>query len=106
MFAGSKTQTEKTKDVSIETKRQAYYSLAYSYYLKAFAECTFLAARKQGITLAEDFDTEEDGQLYDAAFFGRKARSSLAKATKALWHARDTQGELQRAVDFLATQTE
>jgi len=53
----------------ITMKQNAYYALAYCYYLKAFAECSFLAARRQGIMLAEDFDTEEDGQIYDAFYF-------------------------------------
>jgi len=106
LVAGSKTQVEKMKDSIGDAKQQAYYSVAYSYYLKAFAECTFLAARKQGITLAEDFDTEDDGQVYDAAYFTRKAQSSLGKANKALWHARDTSGELKQAIDFLSTQAQ
>lgn len=88
-----------------EAKLQAYYTLAYAYYLKAFAECTFLAARRQDITLAEDFDTEEDGQSYDQDFFRKKARTSLAKANRACWHARDLTGDLKKAIDFMLTQT-
>ena len=62
LVAGSKTQVEKMKENILgDEKMQAYYTLAYSYYLKALAECTFLAARRQSINLAEDFDNEEDG---------------------------------------------
>ena len=94
------------KDIVLgEAKQQAYYSMAYAYYLKAFAECTFLAARRQNITLQEDFDTEEDGQTYDQEFFKCKARTSLAKASRACWHARDLTGELKSAIDFMLTQT-
>ena len=47
LVAGSKTQVEKMKEtVFSEAKQQVYYMLAYAYYLKAFAECTFLAARR------------------------------------------------------------
>ena len=47
LVAGSKTQVEKMIDASQGTSKQnAYYALAYCYYLKAFAECTFLAARR------------------------------------------------------------
>ena len=105
LVAGSKTQVEKMKDAMLSSaKQQTYYALAYCYYLKAFAECTFLAARRQGITLAEDFDNEEDGQVYDSVFFQKKAQSSLSKAKIALWHARDTEGDLMRAIDFMITQ--
>ena len=76
--------------VLVESKKQAYYTLAYAYYLKAFAECTFLAARRQGIVLAEDFNNEEDGAVYDESYFRKKAISSLHKASKACWHARDS----------------
>ena len=106
LVAGSKTQIEKMKEMVLgEAKLQAYYTLAYAYYLKAFAECTFLAARRQNITLAEDFDTEEDGQSYDQDFFRKKARTSLAKANRACWHARDFTGDLKKAIDFMLTQT-
>lgn len=88
-----------------EAKKQAYYTLAYAYYLKAFAECTFLAARRQGLTLAEDFENEEDGAVYNEVFFRKKATASLTKASKACWHARDPSGELKKAIDhMLATQ--
>lgn len=47
LVAGSKTQVERMKEAVLgEAKQQAYYTLAYAYYLKAFAECTFLAARR------------------------------------------------------------
>ena len=86
LVAGSKTQVEKMKDLCLgDAKLQGYYALAYAYYLKAFAECTFLAARRQGITLAEDFDTEEDGQAFDADYFRKKARTSLRKVGLACW---------------------
>ena len=88
-----------------EEKQLAYYALAYAYYLKAFAECTFLAARKQGITLREDFDDEEDGQVYDLAYFQRKSAASLDKALTACLQARDWDGDLRMAIDFLKTQT-
>ena len=106
LVAGSKTQVEKMKDQCLgDAKLQTYFALAYAYYLKAFAECTFLAARRQGITLAEDFDTEDDGQAFDADYFRKKARSSLAKAGLACWQARDSDGQLKQAIDFMQTQT-
>ena len=47
LVAGCKTQVEKMKDQCLsEAKLQSYFTLAYAYYLKAFAECTFLAARR------------------------------------------------------------
>ena len=47
LVAGSKTQVEKMKDQCLgDAKLQTYFALAYAYYLKAFAECTFLAARR------------------------------------------------------------
>lgn len=83
------------------SKQLAYYSLAYCYYLKAFAECTFLSARMQGFTLAEDFDTEEDGQIYDETYFRSKIQNSLHKAKKALWSAHDPDGDLKYAIDYM-----
>ena len=91
--------------VESDAKMQAYYTLAYAYYLKSFAECTFLAARRQGITLAEDFNTEADSQVYSADFFRTKATTSIQKAKKALWHARDPSGDLMKALESLMTQT-
>ena len=40
---------------------------------------TFLAARKQGVTLQEDFTGEEDGEGFDLEFFKRKSQTSLEK---------------------------
>ena len=51
--------------------------LAYSYYLKAFAEMTFLAAKRRGIRLKDDFDQNDD--RYTLEFFERKAKTSLQK---------------------------
>lgn len=38
------------------------FALAYAYYLKAFAEMTFLAAKRQGLKLKDDFVGEKDGE--------------------------------------------
>ena len=47
LVAGGKALVDKMKETVFgEEKQSAYYSLAYAYYLKAFSECTFLAARK------------------------------------------------------------
>jgi hypothetical protein len=43
------------------------WQLAYAYYLKAFAEMTFLSARKMGVVLKEDFDPSEGD--FDAKHF-------------------------------------
>jgi len=46
---------------------------------------------------------EEDGAVFDEAYFKRKADSSLSKASKACWHAGDYTGELKKAIDFMLT---
>ena len=52
LVAACKAQVEQLKDQGIsDIKNQAYFNLTYAYYLKAFAECTFLAARRQDIVL-------------------------------------------------------
>lgn len=80
------------------SKRQAHFNLGYAYYLKAFAEATFLAARRQGLTLQEDFKGEVDAEDYKEAYFFRKVNSSLRKCASQLTQAGDTDGLLMRAV--------
>ena len=47
LVSGCKAVLEDMKDQILgPKKRQAYFTLAYSYYLKMFAECTFLQARR------------------------------------------------------------
>lgn len=60
LVAGAKT--------ILDESQQGYWVLAYCYYLKAFAEMTFLAARKQNISLKEDFEQQEELE-FDLAFF-------------------------------------
>jgi hypothetical protein len=71
LVAGSKSQLDETPE--------GYWNLGYSYYLKAFAEMTFLAARKQGVVLQEDFSKNVDGDGFNLEFFKRKAQTSLEK---------------------------
>ena len=78
--------------------------LGYAYYLKAFAECTFMAARKQGITLQEDFDEEADADSFDFTFFLSKAKTSLSKSRKALIQSGDSEGDLMKAISFMNNQ--
>lgn len=54
------------------------FALAYAYYLKAFAEMTFLAAKRQGLKLKDDFVGEKDGE-YSLEYFEVKAKTSLHK---------------------------
>jgi hypothetical protein len=49
--------------------------MGYAYFMKARAEVTFREARKQGITLREDFNAKE-AELYNAEHFERKAKRS------------------------------
>jgi len=44
---------------------------------------TFLSARKQGVTLKEDFDANE-GVEFDTYYFTRKAKSSISKCKRVL----------------------
>lgn len=44
------------------------FMLGYAYFLKARAEQTFMEARKQGITLKEDFNQQE-AQLFNVEHF-------------------------------------
>ncbi len=53
--------------------------LGYSYFLKAKAELTFREARKQGITLKEDF-SEKESELFTIDYFSNKAQKSLSKS--------------------------
>lgn len=59
------------------------FLLGYAYYLKARAEITFMEARKQGITLKEDFSAEES-KLFTAQHFKTKALRSLTKGSTLL----------------------
>lgn len=70
-----------------KTAEASNWHLAYAYYLKAFAEMTFLVAKRSGLKLKEDF-TAADGN-YDVEFFTNKASTSLRKCLKNL----DTVGE-------------
>lgn len=78
----------------------ASWQLAYAYYLKAFAEMTFLSARKLGVTLKEDFDKFEGD--FNAEFFKRKASTSLAKCRRALIYSGGAESSLiKEAVDIM-----
>ena len=61
---------------------QSDWQLAYAYYLKAFAEMTFLNARKLGVTLKEDFDPSEGD--FGEKFFQLKAKTSISKCKRVL----------------------
>lgn len=47
----------------------AYWTLAYAYYLKAFNEMTFIAARKQNIVLQEDFKASDGEGEFNLVYF-------------------------------------
>lgn len=87
--------------------RADYFMMAYAYYLKAFAESTFLAARRQGLTLQEDFADEENAEMYDLSYFTRKAKKSIGKGRMALCRACGSdayESELGQALDFMHKQ--
>lgn len=65
-----------------KASQTASWQLAYAYYLKAFAEMTFLSARKMGITLKEDFDATEGD--FGVQHFTKKASMNLKKCRRAL----------------------
>lgn len=60
------------------------FGLAYAYYLKAFAEMTFLAAKRQGLKLKDDFSPDEQQGDYSQDYFERKSRTSLTKCMSIL----------------------
>jgi len=63
---------------------ESYWTLGYAYYLKAFAEMTFLAARKLGIVLQEDFKASEGEADYNLDYFRTKAGATLRKCSNLL----------------------
>ena len=94
LVAGCKAQLDQMKDQGVSiVKNQAYYNLAYAYYLKAFAECTFLAARRQNIILQDDFNEEQDADTFNQKYFYTKATSSLTKARRIACQGGDQESE-------------
>ena len=75
------------------------WQLAYAYYLKAFAEMTFLSARKMGVALKEDFDPSEGD--FDAKHFQAKASSSLKKCRRALVSLGAAQNLIEEAIETM-----
>ena len=71
------------------------WNLAYAYYLKAFAEMTFLMAKRKGIKLVDDFSQAEG--TYDLQFFTRKASTSLNKCLINLNQVGEIDGVLAQA---------
>lgn len=63
---------------------ESYWTLGYAYYLKAFAEMTFLAARKLGVVLQEDFKVSEGEGEFNLEYFRTKAGATLKKCTNML----------------------
>lgn len=55
------------------------FLLGYSYFMKTRAELTFLEARKQGITLVDDFNAKE-AKMFTADYFKGKALKSANKS--------------------------
>ena len=55
--------------------------LGYAYYLKTCAEYTFLQARKQAVTLEEDFN-EEEGKTYNMEYFETKTKKHFEKSNE------------------------
>ncbi len=80
----------------------ASWQLAYAYYLKAFAEMTFLSAKRMGVTLKEDFDASE-GE-FDAKYFQTKASSSLMKCKRALITMGAVHGLIEQAIETMEAQ--
>lgn len=78
LVASLKQELAKSSHTRVETENFSFL-LGYAYYLKARAEHTFLEARKQGITLKEDFSAEESN-LFTAAHFKEKALKSSGKS--------------------------
>ena len=56
-----------------------HFMLGYAYFLKCRAELTFMEARKQGITLKEDFNMQESS-LFNVEYFLKKAKTSIQKS--------------------------
>jgi hypothetical protein len=81
-----------------------HFNLAYSYYLKAFAEATFHAARKQNLVLQEDFTGEIDADMYKEAYFFKKVTASLNKCATQLAQAGEQEGLLMSAVKQMQTE--
>lgn len=63
--------------------------------MKAFAEMTFLMAKRKGIKLQDDF-SEAEGS-FDLKFFTRKASTSLNKCLINLQQVGETDGVLAQA---------
>jgi hypothetical protein len=82
-----------------KASQAANWQLAYAYYLKAFAEMTFLSARKMGVTLKEDFDATEGD--FNAKHFAEKAMSSLKKCRRALISSGSIHSLIAQAVDVI-----
>lgn len=78
------------------------WQLAYAYYLKAFAEMTFMSAKKQNIALKEDFDPS-DGD-FDAIYFERKAIRSINKCKQVLVIHNWTDSLLMDAISAMENQ--
>lgn len=85
-----------------KTAEASSWHLAYAYYLKAFAEMTFLVAKRSGLKLKDDF-TAADGN-YDEQFFTTKASTSLRKCLTNLEAVGESQGLLSMAVHQMIKQ--
>jgi hypothetical protein len=73
---------------------ESYWTLGYAYYLKAFAEMTFLAARKLGVVLQEDFKASEGEGEFNLEYFRIKAGATLKKCTNMLKLAGEGEGSV------------
>ena len=79
---------------NISKTDNAKYVLGYSYYLKAKAEFTFFEARKQGITLKDDYSNQET-KMFNAGYFKTKVLKSCQKSIEAFEGWKEVQQHVQ-----------